>query len=49
MTWAGYLLGTRFPELGKYLEWVVAIIIIVSIAPAVGHLLRERAKAKAAV
>ena len=46
--WAGYLLGTRFPELGRFLEWVVAIIIIVSIAPAVVHLLRERAKAKAA-
>ena len=47
--WAGYLLGTRFPELGKYMEWVIVIIIVVSIAPAVVHLLRERGKAKAAV
>ena len=46
--WAGYLLGTRFPELGKFIEWVVIIIILVSIAPPIVHVLRERAKSKAA-
>jgi membrane-associated protein len=43
MTWLGYFLGNLIPA--SWLEPVVAIIIIVSIAPPVIHLLRERNKA----
>jgi membrane-associated protein len=46
--WLGYFLGSLIPEAGKYLEYIVVAIILVSIAPPVVHLLRERARAKAA-
>ncbi len=42
MTWLGYFLGSVIPA--SWLEPVVAIIIIVSLAPPVIHLLRERNK-----
>jgi membrane-associated protein len=45
VTWLGYFLGSLIPDAGKYLEYIVAIIIVVSIAPPVIHLLRERNKA----
>jgi membrane-associated protein len=45
VTWLGYFLGSLIPDAGKYLEYIVALIIIVSIAPPVIHLLRERNKA----
>jgi membrane-associated protein len=48
VTWLGFFLGSLIPEAGKYLEYIVALIILVSIAPPVIHLLRERAKSKAA-
>lgn len=47
VTWLGYFLGSLIPDAGKYLEYIVAAIIIVSIAPPVIHLLRERNKATA--
>jgi membrane-associated protein len=47
VTWAGYFLGRLYPEAGKYLEYIVALIILISIAPPIYHLLRERAKGKA--
>jgi membrane-associated protein len=43
MTWLGYFLGNVIPR--NYIEPIVALIIIVSIAPPVIHLLRERNKA----
>jgi membrane-associated protein len=43
MTWLGYFLGNLIPR--NYIEPIVALIIIVSIAPPVIHLLRERNKA----
>jgi membrane-associated protein len=46
VTWLGYFLGSLIPDAGKYLEYIVALIIIVSIAPPIIHLLRERNKAK---
>jgi membrane-associated protein len=46
--WLGYFLGSLIPEAGKYLEYIVVAIILVSIAPPIVHLLRERARAKAA-
>jgi membrane-associated protein len=45
VTWLGYFLGSLVPDAGKYLEYIVAIIIVVSIAPPIIHLLRERNKA----
>jgi membrane-associated protein len=47
VTWLGYFLGSLIPDAGRYLEYIVAVIIIVSIAPPVIHLLRERNKATA--
>jgi len=47
VTWLGYFLGSLIPDAGRYLEYIVALIIIVSIAPPVIHLLRERNKATA--
>jgi membrane-associated protein len=44
VTWLGYFLGSLIPDAGKYLEYIVAAIIIVSIAPPVIHLWRERRK-----
>ena len=38
----GYFLGSLIPDAGKYLEYIVALIILVSIAPPIIHLLRER-------
>ena len=42
MLWLGYFLGSLIPDAGKYLEYIVALIILVSIAPPIIHLLRER-------
>jgi membrane-associated protein len=47
VTWAGYFLGSLIPDASKYLEYIVALIVVVSIAPPVIHLLRERARSKA--
>jgi membrane-associated protein len=44
VTWLGYFLGSLIPDAGKYLEYIVAAIIVVSLAPPVIHLLRERNK-----
>ncbi|MBV9581919.1 MAG: VTT domain-containing protein, partial [Chloroflexi bacterium] len=43
MTWLGYFLGNLIPA--KYLEPVVALIIILSVAPPIIHFLRDRKKA----
>jgi len=45
--WAGYLLGRLYPDAGKYLEYIVVAIVLVSIAPPIIHLLRERQRNKA--
>jgi len=42
MTWLGYFLGNLLPR--QYIEPIVAIIIIVSLAPPIIHFLRERNK-----
>jgi membrane-associated protein len=44
VTWAGYFLGSAIPDVDKYLLPIVAVIIIVSIAPSVIHLWHERQK-----
>jgi membrane-associated protein len=47
VTWLGFLLGTLIPDASKYLEYIIAAIVIASVAPTVIHLLRERARSKA--
>jgi membrane-associated protein len=45
VTWGGYFLGQVIPA--QYIEPIVALIVIVSVAPPIVHLLRERNKSKA--
>jgi membrane-associated protein len=45
VTWLGYFLGSRVPEAGKYLEYIVIAIIVVSVLPPIIHFLRDRKKA----
>jgi membrane-associated protein len=47
MTWLGYFLGSLIPDAAKYLEYIVIVIFLLSIAPIVLHFVRERAKSKA--
>jgi membrane-associated protein len=47
VTWLGFFLGSVIPDASKYLEYIVALIVVVSIAPPVLHLVRERARSKA--
>jgi membrane-associated protein len=47
VTWLGFFLGSLIPDASKYLEYIVAAIVIVSIAPPIIHLLRERSRSKA--
>jgi membrane-associated protein len=42
VTWAGFFLGRVYPDAGKYLEYIVVGIILLSVAPPAIHLLRER-------
>ena len=49
VTWAGYFLGRIYPDAGKYLEYIVVVIILISIAPPIIHLLRERQRSKASL
>ena len=46
VTLLGYFLGNLIPDAGKYLEYIVVLIFLASIAPPVIHLLRERARPK---
>jgi membrane-associated protein len=48
VTWLGYFLGSLIPDAGRYLEYIVAAIILASIAPPAIHVLRERSRSKAA-
>jgi len=41
LTLAGYILGAVIPNLDKYLHVVVGIIIVVSLLPAVWHVLKD--------
>jgi membrane-associated protein len=46
VTWLGYFLGNLIPDAGKYLEYIIALIVLASIAPPIIHFLRARAKSK---
>jgi membrane-associated protein len=45
--WAGYFLGRIFPDAGKYLEYIIVLIVLASVAPPIIHILRDRARSKA--
>jgi membrane-associated protein len=45
VTWLGYFLGSMIPDAGKYLEYIVVAIIVVSVLPPIIHFLRDRKKA----
>lgn len=47
-TQLGFWLGQAFPGLGDRIEYVVIVIIFISVAPMAFHLWRERSKAKKA-
>jgi membrane-associated protein len=42
----GYVLGTRVPNIDKYLLPIVLVIVIVSVLPGVYHLYRDRQEMK---
>jgi hypothetical protein len=39
---AGYFLGQTIPDVDKYLLPIIAVIILLSVAPTAWHLLKER-------
>jgi membrane-associated protein len=42
MTLLGYTLGTTIPDIGRYIHWVIGVVIILSILPAVIEILRAK-------
>lgn len=42
MTWAGYLLGSAIPDIGRHIHIVVIVVIILSVIPIGVELLRDR-------
>lgn len=46
LTVLGYFLGTRIPDIDKYLLPIVLVIIIVSVLPGIYHLYRDRQEMK---
>jgi len=42
MTWAGFLLGQAVPDIKQHMQWVVAIVIVLSVIPIAVEILRER-------
>jgi len=46
MTLLGYALGKTFPQLGKYIEYVVIVIILISVFPIITTYFKERKLSK---
>ena len=46
MILGGYLLGRSIPDVGKKIHYVIAVVVVVSLLPAVISILRERRDAK---
>ena len=44
LTWAGYLLGQMVPNIDRHVHIVVAIVIVLSVLPIVGEILKARRK-----
>jgi membrane-associated protein len=49
VTWLGFFLGSLIPDAGKYLDYIVIGIFVLSVAPPIVHFLRERNRSRAAV
>ncbi|MBI1955215.1 MAG: VTT domain-containing protein [Acidobacteria bacterium] len=52
MTLIGYFLGTFIPNIDRYIHWVIAVVVFLSILPAIVEVLRARqrpAKTEAAL
>lgn len=49
MTWAGYLLGRAVPNIQQYVHVVVAVVVVLSVLPIVGELVRARRKRRPTV
>lgn len=47
MTLAGFFLGSLIPDAGKYLEYIIVVIVVISLAPPVIHFIRDRRSAAA--
>jgi len=41
LTWAGYALGQRIPDVDRYLLPIVVVIVLISVLPAVIHVWRD--------
>jgi len=46
MILGGYLLGRSIPDVGKKIHYVIVVVVVVSLLPAVISILRERREAK---
>jgi membrane-associated protein len=46
MILGGYLLGRSIPDVGKKIHYVIAVVVVVSLLPAVISILRERREAR---
>lgn len=44
LTWAGYLLGKTVPNIDRHIHLVVAVVIVLSVLPIVGEILKARRK-----
>ena len=44
LTWAGYLLGKTVPNIDRHIHLVVAVVIVLSVLPIVGEILKTRRK-----
>ena len=44
LTWAGYLLGQTVPNIYQHVHVVVAIVIVLSVLPIVGEVIKARRK-----
>ncbi|MFT3927324.1 MAG: VTT domain-containing protein [Myxococcales bacterium] len=49
MTLGGYFLGTIFPDLGRHVEKVIIVIVVLSVLPMVFEYFKAKARAKAEV
>ena len=47
MTWAGYLLGSTIPNIGSHMHLVVIVVVVLSVAPIVIEILKERRRRSA--
>ena len=48
MILGGYTLGRSIPNIGKYIHYVIAVVALVSILPAVIGIMRSRSAEKSA-